>query len=297
MLRRWVHPGVLLALALLVAAAATPPPALASGPCEAAPQAGSIRLMLPSGGRARSAIVHVPPGVAPARRLPIVLALHGSAANGAFMERYTSLSSIADSQGFIPVYPDASGAWNADDRRTGAPDDVVFISDLLDRLRASWCIDARRVYAVGVSSGGGMVARLACDLSDRITAIASVAGSYADLPACRPRRPVSVLEVHGTSDRIVPYNGRAPDGVGSVAMFLRGWRTRDRCHKPPARRRLATRVFQNDFPGCARGSAVQHIEIIGGGHQYPGAVPPDAGPRSTISASWRAWQFFTGLHA
>jgi len=253
-----------------------------------------MKLMLPSGGRARSAIVHVPPGVAPGRRLPVVLALHGSAANGAFMERYSSLSSIADAEEFIAVYPNASGPWNDDDRRAGAPDDVVFISDLLDRLRAGWCIDARRVYAVGVSSGGGMVARLACDLSQRITAIASVAGSYADLPACRPRRPISILEVHGTADRIALYKGRARDGAGGVAAFLRGWRTRDRCHVRPARQEIASRAVEIDFPGCGQHSAVRHIEIIGGGHQYPGAVPPDAGPRSTISASWQAWRFFAG---
>lgn len=253
--------------------------------------------MLPSRGRQRSARVHLPLGRAPTRPLPLVLALHGSAADGSFMERYSGLSAIADREGFVAVYPDAPGGWNVDDHKAGAPDDVTFVSDLLDGVERDWCIDPHRIYAVGVSSGGGMVARLACDLSARLTGIASVAGSYGPLRACRPGRPVSVLEIHGTADRIVPYLGRASDGAGNVPAFVRGWRRRDHCAKRAVRRPIAPRAFQVDYPGCARHSAVRHIEIVGGGHQYPGATPPDAGPPSTISASWQAWRFFARLRS
>lgn len=297
MRRRSIHRGVPLGIALLSIAFTAAAPAYGRAGCQVAPQRGTTSLTLPSGGRSRSAMVHQPPGRAPTRRLPLVLALHGSAADGAFMERYSGLSAIADSEGFVAVYPNASRGWNADDSRAGAPNDVGFVSDLLDRVEGGWCIDTHRIYAVGVSSGGRMVARLACDLSDRLTGIASVAGSYGALPACRPSRPVSVLEVHGTSDRVVPYKGRAPGGLGSVPAFVRGWRTRDHCRKRAVRRPIAARTFQVDFSACARNSAVRHIEIVGGGHQYPGAMPPDAGPRSTISASRQAWRFFSGLRS
>ncbi len=213
------------------------------------------------------------------------------------MERYSGLSAIADREGFVAVYPDAPGGWNTDDHKAGAADDVTFISDLLDRVEHDWCIDPHRIYAIGVSSGGGMVARLACDLSARLTGIASVAGAYGALPACRPGRPVSVLEIHGTADRIVPYQGRASDGAGNVPAFVHGWRSRDHCAKRAVRRPIAPRAFQVDYRGCARHSAVRHIEIVGGGHQYPGATPPDAGPPSTISASWQAWRFFARLRS
>ena len=248
-----------------------------------------------SGGRRRSAVVHVPPGIAAGARMPVVLALHGSRADGAFMEGYSGLSVVADGAGFLAVYPSAINPWNVDDSRPGAPDDVRFVSDLLDQLATRLCVDARRVYATGVSSGGGMVARLACDLSERIAAIAPVAGAFAGLPPCRPRRPVSLLDIHGTADRIVPYAGRPPRGAGSVPAFVRAWRGRDRCRGPIRQRRIAARTLLIDYGPCAGGSAVRQIEIGGGGHQYPGATPPDAGPPATISAAWQAWRFFAGL--
>lgn len=277
----------------LAGLSALSPGAEASAPaaCRAAAAAGSARVSLASGGRARWAILHVPP--APAhKRLPLVLALHGSASNGAFMERYSGLSAVADRAGFVAVYPSSAGAWNSDGSRPGAPDDVGFVSDLLDVVSSRTCIDGRRVYATGVSSGASMTARLGCDLSGRIAAIAPVAGNYAGLPACRPDRPVSVLEIHGTGDRIVPYGGRGPRSVGSVPAYLSAWRRRDRCDPGLTTRRLAPLALETDTRGCAAGAAVRQIVIVGGGHQYPGANPPDAGPRSGISAAAEAWRFF-----
>lgn len=260
-----------------------------------APESDTSLITLTSGGRRRTALVHVPPGAAAGQRLPILLAFHGSRANGAFMAGYSGLSVVADGEGFLAVYPyAASGGWNQSSTSPTAPDDVRFTSDLLDVLEDRWCVDARRVYATGVSAGGGMVARLGCQLSARIAAIAPVAGSFAGLPPCHPNRPVSVLEIHGASDGIVPYAGRGPKHLGSVPAFLAGWRARDGCSTRTTQRHIAPHTLQIDATRCSQGAAVRHIQILGGWHQYPGASPPDPGPRATISAAWQTWRFFAG---
>ena len=271
------------------------PAAATTHGCRAAPVSDTVAITLRSGGRQRSAVVHVPPGTTAGQRLPIVLAFHGSGSTGASMAGYSGFSVVADGEGFLAVYPDAiGGVWNQGSTATNAPDDVRFTADLLDVLDDRWCVDPRRVYATGVSNGGGMVARLGCQLSARTAAIAPVAGSYAGLPPCHPDRPVSVLEIHGTRDSVVPYAGSPPHGAGSVPAFLAAWRARDGCATRTTQHSIAPHTLQIDAMRCAQGTAVRHIQIGGGWHQYPGASPADRGPRATISAAWQSWRFFAG---
>jgi polyhydroxybutyrate depolymerase len=138
-----------------------------------------------------------------------------------------------------------------------------------------------------------MAARLGCDLADRVAAIAPVAGGYRTLPACRPARPVSVLEIHGTDDRTVPYNGRSPDDEGRVDRYVWGWALRDGCGRTPRRSRLSPRVHRVDWGACAAGSTVVHLRLDGGEHAWPGSTPPGAGPRLPISATRETWRFFS----
>ena len=283
---------------LVLASSAGAASSAAADVCRQAPTPGSYRVQLNSGGLVRTAIVHVPP-VAAGRRLPVVLALHGAGQDGAFFEGYTGFSVLADAEGFLAVYPYATVRgphpfWTINDNKPGAADDVHFISDLLDEVEGTQCVDASRIYATGVSNGAGMVARLACQLSTRIAAIAPVAGGYSSQPTCHPVRPVSVLEVHGTSDGAVPYGGHRPGGAGAVMPFVRAWAARDVCRHPPRVRRVAPRVLRLDWTRCAHGSAVAHLEIFGGGHQLPGALPPDRGQASTISTVWEVWSFLRG---
>src|SRR6185295_14005625 len=169
---------------------AAPAPAARAG--AAAPDAATActggarrtrRVSVPVPGEpARSALVHVPGRHA--ARMALVLALHGAYGNGAFMEGYSGLSKLADRKGFAVVYPDAAGPrW-----RIGAGDggdDVRFLDTLLDRVLA----------------GAG---------DDRLAGLVAVAGDYRTLPACAARRPLSVLEIHGTADAAAPY-GTAQD--------------------------------------------------------------------------------------
>ncbi len=266
----------------------------AANPCQQAPTPGESEVTVLSGGVQRTAFLYVPPAAA-GQRLPLLVGLHG--AGGKFFQSYSGFSVLADAEGFIAVYPNPI---YADDGRTywdlyqgaGEDPDVQFISDLLEYVESRLCVDTSRVYAAGVSNGGGMAAALACQLSDRFAAFASIAGGYSALPACQPANPVSLVEVHGTADTVVPYKGRPPDGAGAVQPWLAAWRERDGCPGgPPTVERIAPRVERYDWSDCAEGTAVEHIEIFGGGHQLPGGLPPDSGQASTVSAAWLVWSF------
>jgi polyhydroxybutyrate depolymerase len=213
------------------------------------------------------------------------------------MEAYTGFSRLSDRRGFVVAYPTASGnpaRWNIAGAAGTAPDDVAFTRDLLDSLEARLCIDRSRVYATGVSNGGGMAARLGCELSDRLRAIAPVAGGYSTLPPCQAKRALSVLEIHGTRDQVVPYAGRGPARSGSVWGFLRSWVQRDRCPPRSVRSVPARHVVRVDWAPCDTGTTVAHLMIVGGRHEWPEALP-ERGDRSPgLSASNEVWRFFAG---
>jgi polyhydroxybutyrate depolymerase len=287
-------------LAVGIVELAPAPAAVAQGPsdpCLQAPTPGDTVVTLISSGVERTAVLYVPPAAAE-QRLPLLVGLHG--AGGKFFEHYSDFSVIGAAEGFVAVYPnpiEIEGGhtfWNIDDRRPGGgPDDVQFISDLLDYLESNLCVDSSRVYEAGVSNGGGMAARAACQLSARFAGFASIAGGYGALPPCRPTNPVSVIEVHGTEDGSVPYNGAPPSRAGAVRPWLAAWREHDGCRGRATVSRIAPRVERYAWTHCAEGSEVVHVEIFGGNHQLPGGLPPDRGQASTVSASWLAWSFLS----
>jgi polyhydroxybutyrate depolymerase len=226
-------------------------------------------------------------------RAPLVLAFHGTGGSGPFMAGYSGLEGVADRSGFLVAYPSAQAdppdQWGlGEDRRGG--DDVAVVDAIIAKAVARGCADRTRVYAVGVSNGGGFATRLGCERSDRIAAVVSVAGFYGSLAPCRPDRPVSLLEIHGTADQVVPYDHAAP---GGVLGWVRAWAQRDGCRSGPRRSVVAARVVRLDWSACRSGAAVAHLAISAGRHQWPGATPPDPGPPSTISAAVEAWRFLS----
>jgi polyhydroxybutyrate depolymerase len=181
-------------------------------------------------------------------------------------------------------------------------DDVAFVRDLLDEIEARYCIDPKRVYATGMSNGGFLSHRLACEVSDRIAAVAPVAGVLGIPPeSCNPGRPVPVLHFHGTADPMVPYTGGTPLipqlGVGivfrSVANTMSHWRSKNACsgfEKTFYANGDATCV---EWPDCAMGAQTALCTIDGGGHTWPGGVPIPAGKTSTdIDATATMLEFF-----
>jgi polyhydroxybutyrate depolymerase len=166
-------------------------------------------------GRERSYIVYVPPGYDPARATPVVLVFHGGGGHAENARMMTGFDAVADAAGFIVVYPNGTGrlpdrllTWNGG-RCCGYAleqnvDDVGFVRALLADLGTVVNVDARRIYAAGMSNGAIMSYRLACELADVIAAIGPVAATQ-NLDACTPARPVPVLHIHGDADKHAPY--------------------------------------------------------------------------------------------
>jgi polyhydroxybutyrate depolymerase len=255
----------------------------------------SFTFVLESGGRRRNAIVHVPPHPGRAK-LPLLLVFHFAGGPAREMEESTGLSKLADRRRFVAVYPNAAPPnhfWNISSASSRA-DDVGFVRDLLDNLGNQVCFDRERVYATGVSNGGGMAARVGCDLSDRIAAVAPVAGGYSTLPHCTQPPRASLLEIHGTGDPIVPYTGRGPTHAGDVMTFVRGWAAANGCGAAPTRTRPARDAVRFDWSGCRSGTHVAHIRLRGFGHGWPGAPGPVfRGKDSNFPANPAIWRFLS----
>ena len=283
-----------------------------------APTAPSARTFIPGdstqsltlAGRERASLVHLPPAIGNSP-LPLVIVLHGGGGNAASAAKMTGLSALGDKANFIVVYPDGTGrlddrllTWNAGNccgyALDNQVDDAGFIRALIEKLARDYPIDARRVYATGISNGGMMAYRLACELSDQIAAIAPVAGALN--VECKPTQPVSVIAFHGTNDQNVPFNGGAgsksidphPRTDQSVAYAMVFWAQRDSCGATPTRDERGN-IVHDTYASCANGTGVELYTVKGGGHAWPGGdrltVLLDA-PAKEISASAVMWEFF-----
>ncbi|MDR3639387.1 MAG: PHB depolymerase family esterase [Isosphaeraceae bacterium] len=263
------------------------------------------------GEQPRSYLVHVPPGYDSRTPAPVVLALHSAAMNGAGMARFCGLSEKADSAGFIAVYPNGTGStpfllyWDAGGVRGRPSDDVGYVAKLLDDLATVINVDPKRVYATGMSNGAMMCYRLAAELSERIAAIAPVAGTMA-IDDCHPHRPVSVLHFHGKKDGLVLFGGpdeRVPKNLKflSVENTVRAWAHADGCPQTPVTVPVpdqaddGTTVLKTTYGPGREGSEVILYAIDGGGHTWPGRDPRiRVLGKSTkdISANDLIWEFF-----
>jgi polyhydroxybutyrate depolymerase len=263
----------------------------------------------------RSYLVHVPPKYDPKRPTPVVLIFHGAMTNAPIMVAFCGMSQKADEAGFVAVYPDGTGTanlfltWNSGgfhlpnaDKR---PDDVKFVSMLLDDLATVVSIDLKQVYASGLSNGGMMCYRLAAELSDRIAAIAPVSGTMA-VEEYKPKRPVPIMHFHGTADAIVPFNGPGKDTpkfltFKSVEETIRTCAKANSCPETPTQEDLpdkaddGTKVKMKTYGPAKDGAEVVLFEIEGGGHTWPGRDPlvRFLGKSSKdISANDLIWEFF-----
>jgi polyhydroxybutyrate depolymerase len=295
-----------LAIALATAAAAAAATiAGASGGDGAVPRAaahtcapGEHTLRFSADGESHQALLHVPPSRH--GRMPLVVAFHGARYGARFVSLYYGLSRVADKEGFAVIYPQASHDvfWQLP---AGQTEDVEAVRVLLDRTGALSCVDGTRVYATGASNGGGFTARLGCEMSDRLAAIAPVAGGYASLGPCHPARPVPVLEIHGTRDEVVPYGGMGDAGDGSVARFLGEWEQLDGC-SGPAHRTVVRGVTRLEWDSCQGGSVVEHLRLAGTNHGWPGGDTDAAGLKdhpipsedpTGVNAAEAVWDFLS----
>lgn len=253
---------------------------------ERMPAPGDRWESLTVGGRNRSYLLHLPPENPTRSPLPLIMLLHGGGGNASGIERIAGMNAAADRRGFAAAYPNGSGylssrllTWNAGnccgyalDRQI---DDVAFIRTLIDRLVAQRIADPRRIYITGISNGGMMTYRLACELADRVTGIAPVAGALNI--ECRPVRPVAVVVFHGMADRNVRYEGgrpyqqydRHPRVDRSVADAVAFWTGRNGC--TAGRQGTQTGpVIREAYTGCRDGADVVLYAIQDGLHAWPG---------------------------
>jgi polyhydroxybutyrate depolymerase len=193
------------------------------------------------------------PAKARGHRAPLILALHFASGTGSQMEQATRYTPEAARQGFAVAYPTASdnNFWSIDG-------DFDRLAKTLDAVERVACIDPRRVYVSGISNGGFMATVLACRMADRIAAAALFAPGVNGIGNCSPSRPISVLEVHGTSDPIVPY--------GDIPAFVAGWARRDGCSSSATQQRRSATVTVFRWPGCRGGAQVQHLRLTRGKH-------------------------------
>ena len=254
-----------------------------------------------SGGLRRAYLLHVPSGYQANSSEAVVLSFHGHGSTAIEQERRSSMSLLADQQGFIAVYPqgvvdpDGRTGWATGVRGRPQVNDVLFVSDVLNHLQSVLCIDPLRIYATGFSNGAGMTNVLACTLAGRLAAFAPVSGSYPAYPGgCHPVRPVPLLEFHGTADRIVPYNGSQSRQLPPILAWLQGWATRDGCTRGPTVFYKQANVTGLEWTDCQGNATVVHYRIQGEGHIWPSITFKEPGGTavSSLSASALIWSFF-----
>lgn len=261
---------------------------------------GSFSETLTSAELEREYILRIPASYKGEDATPLVVNLHGYGSNAIQQVIYSGLPAKGDEAGFIVVTPQGTGDkphWNFTTFESGAPDDVAFIEDLLDTLDSELCIDPARVYATGISNGAAMSVTLACRLSDRIAAIAPVAGVFF-FPGCPSTRPVSVIAFHGTDDKLVPFEGRPAASsslpVPPIEQSVQEWATHNGCAEEPERVPVTESVRLLRYEGCDEGATVELYVIEGGGHTWPGAAIdiPFGDTTREISATDLLWSFF-----
>lgn len=272
---------------------------------------GQSTQTIQSGGVSRTFHLYRPQGLADG--VPLVVMLHGGFGSGAQAERSYHWDTEADNGHFLVAYPDGlNRAWNAG-TCCGEPgrdnvDDVGFIGAMLAAIEQQIPIDRARVYVTGMSNGAMMALRLGCQ-TDTFAAIAPVAGTL--LTDCSRARPTSVLQIHGTADDRVPYNGGPGKAFGangnprvdgpSAEAINATWRSIDSCGPPNS---STTGSVTTQSAGCPDGRTVELISVAGAGHQWPGGEPSplaqrvaDLPPPSTaLDATDTIWQFFAQSH-
>ncbi|WP_280421790.1 alpha/beta hydrolase family esterase [Nocardia carnea] len=297
---------------------AVPSPGCTSAPAAAAP--GRTLQHFATDVRAGTYIRDIP--AAPGPR-PVVLDLHGYLEPAVIAHASSGFGDYGAARGFVTVTPQLAQSgpprWNFEPHSA----DMDWLAGLIDHIGATLCVDTRRIFVSGLSMGAFTTSSLACHLSDRIAAIAPVAGVQ-DFAWCKTSRPIPVIAFHGTTDPIVAYTGGpgpnarllpSPDGTGSsvgterkgptvngpgpasVPESVAGWARRNGCDTAPAREQITPDVYRESYP-CPAGADVELYSIQGGGHVWPGntTVPfPEVfvGSNTTsIDATQLIWDFF-----
>jgi len=240
-------------------------------------------------GVARNFIVYLPSGYNNSGKMPLIFAIHGGSGTPEGMINIANFKTIADRDKVVLVYPEGvQKNWN--DGRPTAPNqlginDVGFFNQMCDYMINNYSVDAKKIYATGISNGGFMSTRLGCELSNRIAAIAVNAATIEATtiaPNCKPNRPVPALYIHGTTDPLVPFlggqitaGGTAGGTILSHFQVIEKWVALNGCNSTPTITDLpdisndGTSIKQRVYSGGTNGSEVVSYVIMNGGHTWP----------------------------
>lgn len=257
--------------------------------------------------RLRTYWLYLPKDYSPTEKLPLIIQMHGFTLDGKFHMQYTEFNKVADTARCIMVYPNGiDKRWNSGTFffiQSGV-DDVGFLAELIDRIHLKYNIDLEKVYAGGYSAGGFMSYKLACDLSNRIAAIAPVVASmvYDNINTCVPSRSMPMIACNGSSDPITPYNG-IPLNFPSIDTIKKVWQEHNLCDVVPSIDTLPnldntdnSRVVTYTYNNCADNVTTKFYKILDGGHTWAGAPNYFLGlignTNNDIKWSSLSWNFF-----
>ena len=234
----------------------------------------------------RTYLLHLPTAYSGTTDLPLIIAMHGGFGNAFNIEYQSQLSIKADAEKFIVVYPEGvksilgirswNAGWCCGYASNYNVDDMGFINALLDTLFSKYSIDTTRIYATGISNGGFMAYRLACELSNRIAAIAPVSASMG-MTSCNPQRPVPIISFHSYLDTNVPFNG----GIGSGPSghynppqdsVLNAWAGMNNCAVLNDTIVNNSQYTEINWNNCDCNVEIQQFITQDGGHSWPGGI-------------------------
>lgn len=246
-------------------------------------QAGTTKkFTIETGGTDRSFLVHLPKGFSPTQYYPALMFFPGKGSDAMGGEQGTNLNSLPG----VIIYPeptvgnDQMYSWQGAPYSSGA-NDVQFVGDILDKVESQLCIQRSRVYAAGLSNGGGMVSLLSCNLSNRFSAFGIVAGAmYYPDGSCKPSKPTPLISIHGDNDGTVPYFGSAQRRLPAIDSWI-AMRARDNgcAPTPQVTANLATTV--STWQNCKNNATVRNLRVHDVGHVWSTNAP------NTL------WQFFS----
>jgi polyhydroxybutyrate depolymerase len=260
-------------------------------------------------GLKRSYLVHTPTGYTGSEDMPLVVAMHGGFGSALNLQNQSQLSVKADEENFIVVYPEGVksplniSSWNAGGccgyAATNNIDDVGFIDSLLDYLILNFAIDEDRIYATGMSNGGMLAYRLACEMPERIAAIAPVSTTMvADI--CNPTKPVPIIHFHSYNDQSVPYDGGI--GPGGVSMHYNppldsvfgAWNSHNSCQSDNDTIVHDSNYTLVTWTDCECLYEIQYYITTDGGHSWHGGKTTLTGDTvsNRIIANDKMWDFF-----
>lgn len=230
-------------------------------------------------GEVRTYNYFVPSAWSPSDQLPLLFVLHGLTQTGSGVMEITNFNELAENENFIACYPSGqNNAWNANmNVSVSSANDLAFIESLVSQFTDEYNIDESRIYLAGFSNGGFMGFKMLCESEICFAGLASVSGSMSDsvFNSCMPTSSTSILQIHGTSDLVVPYGGSPTTGI-SIDALLSYWQNHNGC---------GLTTYQNDLPNVdlfdfstaqeitytnCPNSELRHVKVVGGGHQWPG---------------------------